>query len=241
MITLNFDTLNPLEQKIHHTLREHRKRVDTIRIIEAAKVCNCSTSKISKLVKKLGFSSYKQYLDFLYGRETLKPIQTPELIRLQEFIQDFDQEKVDEMVKLMGAHDKLMLFGYGPSLLCAQYFEYRLKTYANKSTSVVLDTLSVASMADENTLLLIFTVTGAFKSFKDIYRETKQKGGNVAIIAEEYNPSIIEQCDRVIYLTNHAQLSNLLPHEKNRTLFFIFMEEVIQQLSKGQKAYNETT
>ncbi len=88
-------------------------------------------------------------------------------------------------------------------------------------------------MTDEDTLLLIFTVTGTFKSFDNVYQDTKRKGGgDVAIIVEEYNPSIIAHFDKIFYLTPNAQPVDLQPYEKSRTLFFIFMEEVVQQLMK---------
>lgn len=230
MINIDFNALNPLERKIHATLSEHSKTVDNIRITRAAELCDCSVSKISKFAKKFGFTNYKQYLDFLYGRKLPETNQSSELARLQGVIKEFDHKKVDEMVELICDHDKLVLFGYGPSFICAQYLEYRLRTCTTKVTIAVPDSLSVASLIDEHTLLLVFTVTGTFQSFENIYLDTKQKGGDVAIIAEEYNTSLFNQGDKIFCLTKDAQPSHLRPYEKNRTVFFIFMEEVIRQL-----------
>ncbi|PLW78296.1 MurR/RpiR family transcriptional regulator [Cohaesibacter celericrescens] len=232
MINIDFDALNPLEQQIHSTLQQHSKTVDAIRITQAADLCNCSVSKISKFSKKLGFATYKQYLDFLYDRKLPEPGHSSELQRVGQFIQDFDSSKVDELVKLINANDKLVLLGYGPSFLCAQYFEYRFKTCTNKVTIAVPDDLSATSMTDETTLLLIFTVTGTFKSFDDIYQDTKRKGGDVALIVEEYNPSLITQYDKIFCLTQSTQSGDLEAYEKSRTVFFIFMEEVLRVLMK---------
>ncbi|SDQ15549.1 SIS domain-containing protein [Pseudovibrio sp. Tun.PSC04-5.I4] len=232
MIKIDFDALNPLELRIHSSLSEHSKTVDTIRIAEAANLCDCSVSKISKFAKKLGFSNYKQYLDFLYGKKLPETNHSSELTRLQHFIEGFDSTKVSEIAELINASDKLVLLGYGPSYLCAQYFEYKLKVCTNKVTIAVPDELSAFSMTDEKTLLLIFTVTGTFKSFEEIYQNTKEKGGDVAIIVEEYNPSIVKQFDKIFCLTNDTQPSDLRPYEKTRTLFFIFMEEVIRELMR---------
>ncbi|NCB02166.1 MAG: MurR/RpiR family transcriptional regulator, partial [Spirochaetia bacterium] len=176
MITINFSLLNPLEIAIHDSLSSYAKSHETIRIKEAADLCGCSVSKISKFTKKLGFTNYKQYLDFLYGKEVVETPKSTELVRLQNFIKNFDYNKVEEMIELIQSHEKIVLFGYGPSLLCAQYIEYRLRTCINKVIIAVSDDVSVASMTDENSLLLIFTVTGTFQSFEKIYRETKAKG-----------------------------------------------------------------
>ncbi|MDD7911603.1 SIS domain-containing protein [Pseudovibrio exalbescens] len=232
LINIDFDALNPLEQRIHAVLKEHSETTSTIRITEAAELCDCSVSKISKFAKKLGFANYKQYLDFLYERETVESSKPSEILRLQHFLQNFDQRKVEEVGEMIAASKKLVLLGYGPSLLCAQYFEYKLKTCTNKVCIAAPDDLTATTMTDEDTLLLIFTVTGTFKSFEGTYKEAKRKGGKVAIIVEEYNPTVVTHCDKVFCLTQEAQSSDLKPYEKTRTLFFIFMEEVIRHLMK---------
>lgn len=230
MINIDFGTLNPLEQKIHAALANRSKQVNTIRITEAADICECSTSKISKFTKKLGFANYKQYLDFLYGRTPLQSDHASELDRLETFIQTFDTGKVRDVAKLIAQKDKLVLLGYGPSYVCAQYFEYRLKTCSNKSTIAVPDEWSARTMIDDKSLLLILTVTGSFKSFSEICKDAKAKGSDVALIIEECNPELIRQYDKIFCLTRDVQSRGLKPYEKNRTLFFIFMEEVVQEL-----------
>lgn len=230
MININFNKLNPLEQQIHLKLQTYSKEHATIKIIEAAEYCGCSVSKISKFVKKLGFNNYKQYLDFLYGREMPISSQSGELNRIRQFIDAFDESKVTEMLSLIGDHNKIVLFGYGPSLICAQYFEYRLRTCTNKVIIAVADEISVASMTDEHTLLILLTVTGTFHTFKDIYNAAKTKGCEVAMVVEEYNVELFKQCDHIFWLSQYPQANHLLPYEKSRTVFFIFFEEVIQRL-----------
>ena len=236
MININFSALNLLEQQIHKKLLEISETQSTIKIADAADLCECSVSKISKFVKKLGFSSYKQYLDFLYGREISSNHLSDELSRIRMFIDDFAEDKVDELMALIEKHDKIVLFGYGPSLICAQYFEYRLRTSTNKLIVAVTDEISVASMTNESTLLILLTVTGTFQSFENIYKDSKEKGCEVVILVEEYNTDLFHQCDKVFWLSQYPQPDNLLAYEKSRTVFFIFLEEVIQKLMKKYKA-----
>ena len=232
MFNIDFNTLNPLERQIHATLSEASQSTETIRIADAAHMCNCSVSKISKFVQKLGFANYKKYLDYLYGRARPEAKQRGELERLGRFLEAFDQNKVREMANLIHKSNKLVLLGYGPSYFCAQYFEYKFKTCTNKNCIAVPDDLTASSIIDANTLLLVFTVTGAFKSFEEIHRETKRKGAEVALIIEEYNPSVLARHDRTFCLTDGHQPGNLKAYEKSRTVFFIFMEEVIRELSR---------
>jgi len=230
MINIDLNNLNPLEQHIYNTLLEYSKSHHKIRITKAAEICDCSVSKISKFVKKLGFKNFKQYLDFLYGKELPQKHHSTELERIKKFIDDVDVGMIDEFLELIRAHDKIVLFGYGPSLICAQYFEYRLRTCSNKMIIAVTDEISVASMVDSATLLIILTVTGKFHSFENVYMEAKNKGCEVAVVVEEYNTSLFTQCDKIFWLSKFPQPSSLLPYEKSRTVFFIFMEEIIQRL-----------
>ena len=230
MINIDFSRLNPLEQEIHEKLKTLSKKEETIRISQAADYCGCSESKISKFVKKLGFNNYKLYLDFLYERALPESGQSSELKRIRNFINDFDNDKVDDIKSLIEEHEKIVLFGYGPSFLCAQYFEYRLRNCTNKVIMAINDEISIDSMTDENTLLIIFTVTGTFRSFENIYNKTKQKGCDVAIVVEEFNSALFSQCDNIFFLAKENQPVHLQPYEKSRTIFFIFMEEVIQSL-----------
>ncbi len=240
MINTDLRNLNPLEKQIYDRLFIYSKSNPPFRIHQAAEICDCSTSKISKFVKKLGFNNYKQYMHFLYGEAIFHPKESGELNRLRQFIDDFDTTMIDEFLELIEGHKKIVLFGYGPSLICAQYFEYRLRTCSNKMVIAVSDEISVASMVDEKSLLVIFTVTGTFHSFENVYHASKNKGCDVTIVVEEYNTALFAQCDRVFWLSKYPQPSHLLPYEKSRTIFFIFMEEIIQRIQSQNKSLEET-
>lgn len=230
MIGIDLNSLNPLEKQIYETMLNHSKTMKTIRINQAAELCECSVSKISKFVKKLGFNSYKQYLKFLYGKDLSENLHSAGLNRLKNFIDSFDTAMVDEFLSLIDNHEKIVLFGYGPSLLCAQYFEYRFRNCSDKITMAFSDEAALNNMVDESTLLLIITETGRFRSFQDVYATAKKKGCKVVIIVEEYNTELFNQCDKIFWLSPDPQPAHLKPYEKSRTLFFIFLEEIIQKM-----------
>jgi DNA-binding MurR/RpiR family transcriptional regulator len=230
MINVDLSSLNPLEKRIHEQLMLLRGKRETIRINEAAELCQVSVSKISKFVKKLGFKNYRQYLDFLYGREMDRCERSDELKRIKAFIEAFNPVMIDELLDLIDRHKKVVLFGYGPSMLCAQYFEYRFRNCSDKMVIAISDEVAIDNIVDSSTLLLILTVTGRFHSFQNVYDSCRKKGGTVAIIVEEYNTELFNQCDRIFWLSPEPQPSHLKPYEKSRTLFFIFLEEIIQKI-----------
>jgi len=162
MITIDLDALNPLEKQIHEQLIRHSKTMSTIRINQAAGFCHCSVSKISKFVKKIGFNNYKQYIAFLYGQEIRPMDSSNELNRVRSFIESFETGMVTELLSLIDRHDKIALFGYGPSFLCARYFEYRFRNCSDKTFMAVSDEVTLNNMMDDSTLLLIITETGRF-------------------------------------------------------------------------------
>lgn len=234
MINIDLNNLNPLEKEIYNTLTQEVLTIPNIKIMQAADLCGCSISKISKVVKKLGFKNYKQFMNFLYGKSISITSNSDELNRIKQFIDDFDYKVIDDFIKLIDQHERIILFGYGPSFIVAQYFEYKLHTITNKYSIAMQDSLSVKNMVNNKSLLIIFTATGAFKSFEDIYQTAKDKECTVAVVSEEYNPSLVDTCDNLFWLSKYNQPSELKPHEKSRTIFFIFIEEVVQKLMHNQ-------
>lgn len=230
MINVDLNHLNPLEKTIYQTLSQKALIIPNIKIMQAAELCSCSVSKISKVVKKLGFKNYKQFMNFLYGKDISIGFVSNELNRIKQFIDDFDSEIIDDFIELIQQHERIILFGYGPSYIVTQYFEYKLHTLTSKFSITLQDPLAVKNMADEKSLLIIFTATGAFKSFEDIYKTAKDKGSTVILVSEEYNPSLVNSCDNLFWLSKYNQPNDLQPHEKSRTVFFIFIEEVIHRL-----------
>ncbi len=235
MIRIDFSRLNPLEKEIHETLKNAARRRSSITIAEAAELCGCSMSKISKFVKKLGFSNYKQYLRFLYDKELSPPDTLSELQRLHRFIEDFDPALVTAFIEEMEKHPKILFFGHGPSYLVAEYFQYKLRFSTGKYVNALSEEFMAENLVDSDTLLVVLTTTGAFRPFTDLYRSAKEQGAKVLILAEEYNPSLLDSSDQLIWLSNHAQPRELKPHEKSRTVFYIFIEEVAAALARARK------
>jgi DNA-binding MurR/RpiR family transcriptional regulator len=230
MFTIDKTRLNPSERKIVDELVAHAKNRPSLKITEAAEICSCSVSQVSKAIKKAGFSGYKNFIQLLYAGERPRAPALDELERLKGVIEDFDAAVIDEFVSLIYEHDKIILFGYGPSLISTQYFEYKLRFCSNAFVTTAPDEQSANSMLDRSNLLIIFTTTGQYRSFQSLTIEAKRKGADVVVVSEEFNPLLLENCNRYFVLTRHKQSDTLKPHEKTRTVFFIFFEQVIQKI-----------
>ncbi|SNR39067.1 MurR/RpiR family transcriptional regulator [Flavobacterium sp. ov086] len=228
MYIINKESLNALERSIFSILIKEIKQNDTLSITDAALVCNCSPSKISKFVQKLGFKSYKEYLAFVSGRSsTVIPNENE---RLNKFLENFNSAISNDFAAYLQKFEKIILFGYGPSFIAGQYFEYKLRNLLEVPIWAVAHETSINDLLSKNNLVIIFSVTGQFKSFNELYENVISKNSKVAFILEEGCTEFLETYDYTIALSNFIQSPELMPHEKTRTTFFAFIEAVIKQL-----------
>ena len=240
MINIDVTKLNELEHRTLKRLSEHAKTSAPPKIVEAAEICGCSVSNVSKAVKKAGFVGYKQYIHYLYHGEEPATTTLTEVERLKRVLEDFDGSLVDEFIDIMSRREKIVFFGYGPSLIATQYFEYKLRFCFPSFVSTAPDENSLLSMVDDSTLLVIFTTTGRYRSFEEICNGARSRGGEIVVVSEEFNPRLMEQCDRYFVLSDHKQPEGLRPYEKTRTVFFIFFEQVVQTILGSREESKKT-
>jgi DNA-binding MurR/RpiR family transcriptional regulator len=236
-INININKLNSLELSVHTKLSEVIKERDDLKILDAAEYCEVSPSKVSKLVRKLGFESFKQYKQYFGGQPMIQEIKhvSSELERLKDFIENFDPTLVDEFLALYQKYNRIVLFGLGPSFICVEYFAYKLSLISGKNILVSQGEDYAQHLADEETLLVVFSVTGKFISFESLFNSVKSKGAEVLLILEEFDNSSNIKADHIFYLTKSTQNDKLLPYEKTRTVFYIFIEEIIARLMVKQE------
>ena len=230
---IQLDRLNDLEISIHNRLTLESKENPNLTITEAAKLSGVSPSKISKLVKKMGFSGYKEYFRFLTGKELIKQKKlNSEFARIKDFMENFDESTVDYLAGLIQQSDKILLFGYGPTNFCMEYFEYKLNFTLNKNVIRVSQPSLIPDLLTEDSLLLIFSVAGKFANFDPLFEEAKKHHAKSLLVMEEMNTDLTLDASEIIFLTKSRQDEHLKSHEKTRTILLMYIEEVIRQLTK---------
>ncbi|WP_147804542.1 MurR/RpiR family transcriptional regulator [Alkalicoccus halolimnae] len=234
MLTLRTDHLTKLEKSTHSTLMKNVIQNNTIAIVEAASLCQVSPSKISKLVRKLGFDNFKQYKRYFSGQETPEIIsgKSTETARLIQFLENYNPSLTKDFLSVFTKFDKVILFGLGPSYITAEYFAYKLTTVTDKNVFVTHHEDYAERLADDNTLLVVFSVTGTFTSFEPLFENIKHKDSQIMLVLEENINTRDSKADYIITLSPPDQGSELLAFEKTRTVFFIFIEEIIAELRK---------
>ncbi len=224
---INLTRLSREDRAQYDLLMAYAREHGNLNIGEAAELCHCSPSRISKFIKKIGFVNFKQFVRSALGEISPANASTNELLRIRDFIDHFDTSIVDEFIREIKKHERIIILGYGPSYYCAQYLEYKLRLHSDRFIVAVPDLLSAQSQMTENSLVVIFSVTGQFASLQEVCESAEQRGAKVLAILEEYHPELLENDHSTIFLTQTVQNPKLPPYNKSRTLFFIFIEEVI--------------
>lgn len=238
MIDISYAKLNNLEKSIIETINNSDKISGKLKIYEAAEIAEVSTSKISKLSKKLGFNNYKQFIKHLSKESPLPQKKENNLDerRIIDFLQNFDINIIDNLIRTIDKYQNIILVGYGPSLLAADYFAYKLKLVINKNVITTSEEIVIEKLFNENTILIVFSVSGKFKNNSDLLSKLSNKGGHIIQILDEYNTDIeANEFSQVIYLTQSFQDSKLLHYEKSRSIFFIFFEKFLQRMRENLK------
>ena len=118
----------------------------------------------------------------------------------------------------------MIIYGLGPSFISAEYFAYKLTVVTNKNITVTQSEDFASRLADEDTLLIVLSVTGKFSSFENLFTETKQNGADIMLILEEYVNTLNSMSDYIFYLSKFIQDNSLLPFEKMRVVFLFLLK-----------------
>lgn len=230
-----YKNLNELEREIYDTLKIEVRADRNLKIIQAAKLCNVSTSKISKFCKKLGFENYKQYKIYISTNKIESTTQSAELNRISNYIKTFNQKDLRNIHRKFTDCNRIVLYGFGPSLIALEYFAYRLRMNSNIDIITTSDETVLECALNKETLVLIYTVSGKFRSFEKIVNLSKKFKSRLLILQEELDLNTKVKPKDIFYLTNTCQYSHDLPYNKTRTIFFIFIEELISYIQEQKK------
>src|SRR5699024_8184836 len=118
------------------------------------------------------------------------------------------------------------------SFFTAEYFDHKLATVMNKNITFTQFKYYATQLADKDTLLLFFSVTGKFESFDHLFVMVHRNQADSMLIIEEYMNASDYNADYIFHLTESRQNDDLLPFEKTRTIFFIFIEEIFKSLQR---------
>ncbi|WP_261884329.1 MurR/RpiR family transcriptional regulator [Vibrio pelagius] len=224
--------LNNLEKKILREITPILEKERNISISKASEQLNISPSKLSKFVRRMGFENFKEFKRLHNKNDEIEmssvcTIQNSHLSSIQTFLENFNQELVDSFYNEMQKYQNIVLYGAGPSFACAAYFSDRIQMVTQKRATAVSDMNMLQHYCNQDTLLITISTSGLYDNYTNLIKVNS--GEKLFLFEDLVNlPELTSY--KVFYLTRVSQNNKIKQYKRPRTLFFIFLEEVIEKL-----------
>ena len=264
---INYAT--PTEEGVINFILKHPKKTSQMTIYQLAEATYASPSTIIRLCKKIGYQGYKDFLkdliyeqafhtnyrkqDFLDLEKTdevqdiIHKVTHRNVLGLEEAQELLDSETIEQVISILFASKKIIIFGIGASQLVAKDAFLKF-TRINKTALVSEDSHTQILMAKNMTaddVALVISYSGQTKEMIQCSELAKRNGATVISITNT-NPSPINQlADYAIYiptiessLRSGAMSSRISQLNVIDILFMSFInkihEESIEILEKTQ-------
>lgn len=237
---INTVKLSPLEEQLYNNIFYNTQKVNEKNIFQIADICGVSPSKISKFVRKIGFSNYKDFREFLQDQtnETTPKkkqscLTSNEIARIQDFCNNLSEKVVKNTIKQLTHYNKVVFYGEGYTYRCLNYFISRFRRVTEKDFIATDDKHLFQAELNRNSLAVLVSVSGTYYDISKMADMAKEKKSDVFVIIEERRPEVNHPENlNILYLTNTTQRIQVEegPFTKSRSLFFVFFEIIIQEL-----------
>ena len=190
----------------------------TEKINDIAKKANVSTSTITRLSKKLGYQSLKDFqlevsnkhnfakqnYDFIDETNTNAIINNLKLYHsysLNETFDDLDSKEIDKLVAKMKVANKILLYGVGTSYMACRELANNLEKIG---MDIILNTnyhqqLLHFAKLDQNSIVLLISKSGMSKEIQFLIQKSKENNIQCGLITSSLS---FKNVDKVDYLLN---------------------------------------
>ncbi len=190
----------------------------TEKINDIAKKANVSTSTITRLSKKLGYQSLKDFqlevsnkhnfakqnYDFIDETNTNAIINNLKLYHsysLNETFDDLDPKEIDKLVAKMKVANKILLYGVGTSYMACRELANNLEKIG---MDIILNTnyhqqLLHFAKLDQNSMVLLISKSGMSKEIQFLIQKSKENNIQCGLITSSLS---FKNVDKVDYLLN---------------------------------------
>lgn len=210
-------------------------------IAEAAKIYNVSASSIVRMTKKLGYTGYSEFRYVLQASINSKhETENKSLVNkvlsiynnaINNFETYFDEELIKKFVKDLN-QSRFFTIGIGNSSLPAKQLTYMFYTQ-KKWGECIDDAVKINYLAEnlqENDMIIIFSVSANFETYKKFLEECKLKKIKTTLITQNSDSPLNKYTDYVFVLPTitYPLHNDITPHYlENRSLFFVFIDIII--------------
>ena len=201
--------LNDLEYEIYTYLVSHQDLVTKEKLSDIANVLHVSPSMITRVCKKLGYDGFSQFkIQLRYSQNRETSIQENNIEYILDYFKKIDnaqsQIPIKNIAQMMVNSNEVLFFGIGLSGAMAKYACYLFNRRGLKSFFVD-DFSHRFNVYDQETCVIIFTVSGETTEINNQIMFIKETGARVAVITNSVNTTAAKLADEVIcyYVPSH--------------------------------------
>lgn len=206
------EKLNQNELKVYKYILENSIEFPFMTIREVANSVGVSTTIILNFIKKMGYSSFKEFklayrLEERKTRESKRVYDDKQILgALRQLNSDYYQEKITEAKILIGNHNNLIFTGIGNSGIIAAYGA-RIFSSIGKLASVINDPFIRINASMEDTVVVVLSITGQTPELLQIVEKCKMYGAHIISITTNMKSPLASMSD--IFIPYFIKIDNV--------------------------------
>lgn len=243
-VSIHYTELTKTDRKITGELMRKPEVLIDRSIQEAAKDLEVSPSAIIRVVKKLqyrGLPDLKNALERYMSEKTELVQSSREELLSESIIGEYKQhlnlirsclseKQLTIIAQMIREAKTTRVLGIGSSGLAAEQFVYSL-LYQDKYVEAITSRTKIfylSRVLDQDTLLIIFTVSGNTDLYEEIFEQAKETGAKIVLITMNRNSKFKQTSTEVLLLpSNLTDFSKPDIYQLDNRFAFIVLSEIL--------------
>ena len=223
VLTDHFNDLTKSEKRIANFLRKNQEESAFLSAGEIASRLELSEATLVRFARSLGFSSYPamrtvlqdnfrrrvthsarlrgRLNDMRDGGDMFERLTATEIDFLTQALDSIKREELNKAVEIMHEHDRVFVFGLGPSVSLVDLLELRLRRFGREVvplTSSGREFLEYLTMMEENDLLFVICFFDQNPALKLVIDYANKVGATVIMLTDTLEAILGDKVDVVL-------------------------------------------
>ena len=223
VLTDHFNDLTKSEKRIANFLRKNQEESAFLSASEIANRLDLSEATLVRFARSLGFGSYPamrtvlqdnfrrrvthsarlrgRLNDLREGGDIFERLTATEIDFLTQALDSIKREELNKAVEILHEHDRVFVFGLGPSVSLVDLLELRLRRFGREVvplTSSGREFLEYLTMMQENDLLFVICFFDQNPALKLVIDYANKVGATIIMLTDTLEAILGEKVDVVL-------------------------------------------
>jgi len=223
VLTDHFNNLTKSEKRIANFLRKNQEESAFLSAGEIASRLDLSEATLVRFARSLGFSSYPamrtvlqdnfrrrvthsarlrgRLNDLRDGGDIFERLTATEIDFLTQALDSIKQEELNKAVEILHEHDRVFVFGLGPSVSLVDLLELRLRRFGREVvplTSSGREFLEYLTMMEEKDLLFVICFFDQNPALKLVIDYANKVGATIIMLTDTLEAILGDKVDVVL-------------------------------------------